>query len=349
MHPSEQPSLEPTDDCGQFLSSMCVILAPMLDTSARLLSLLSLLGARPTWSGAALAERLEVDTRTVRRDIDRLRALGYPVRSTPGVGGGYRLGAGAEMPPLLLDEEEAVAVAVGLRTAASVGVTGIEETSVRALAKLEQVLPAHLRRRVGAIGSATVPFPSSGPTVDLEVLSAIATACRDHERLRFPYEGHDGAASRRLVEPHRLVHSGRRWYLVAWDRQREDWRTFRVDRIRARPQPDRRFLPREPPEPDIAAYVARGISAIRDRHQAVVLLRAPIAEAAPRVPAGAGTLEALDEHSCVLRVGSDWLGWLVAFVVEIGLDFEVLEPPELVRRIGELAARLARASAGRAP
>src|SRR5579863_6968511 len=189
------------------------ILARMLDTSARLLSLLSLLQARPTWSGRALAERLEIDARTVRRDIERLRALGYPVRSTPGVGGGYRLGAGAEMPPLLLDEEEAVAVAVGLRTAASVGVTGIEETSVRALAKLEQVLPGHLRRRVGAIGSATVPFPVSGPTVDLEVLSAIATACRDHERLRFPYEGHDGAASRRLVEPHRLVHSGRRWYL----------------------------------------------------------------------------------------------------------------------------------------
>jgi predicted DNA-binding transcriptional regulator YafY len=317
----------------------------VLETSARLLELLSLLQARTSWSGRALAERLEVDARTIRRDVERLRQLGYPVHSTPGTGGGYRLGAGAEMPPLLLDAEEAVAVAVGLRTATSVGVAGIEETSVRALAKLEQVLPARLRRRVGALGAATIPFPWSGPTVDHEVLSVIATACRDHERLRFAYAGHDGATSRRLVEPHRLVHTGRRWYLVAFDVRREDWRTFRVDRIESAPQPDRRFNPREPPAADIAAYVARGISATRDRHQARVILHAPLAEAAQRVPHALGTLEAIDAGRCLLQTGSDWLGGLVALIAEIGVDFEVLEPPELVERVRVLAQRLARASA----
>jgi len=317
----------------------------VLETSARLLSLLSLLLARPTWSGAALAARLEVDARTIRRDVERLRRLGYPVRSTPGAGGGYRLGAGAEMPPLLLDEEEAVAVAVGLRTAASVGVTGIEETSVRALAKLEQVLPARLRRRVGALGAATVLYPASGPTVEPEVLSAIATACRDHERLRFRYQGFDGAGSRRLVEPHRLVHTGRRWYLVAWDATREDWRTFRVDRIASRPAADRRFVPREPPAPDIAAYVARRVSATRDRHQARVVLRAPLEVLAPRVPPAVGTLEPIDAVSCLLRTGSDWLGGLVIMIADIGVDFEVLEPPELIEQVRRLAERLTRASA----
>ena len=195
--------------------------------------------------------------RTVRRDVERLRRLGYPVHATSGVAGGYRLGAGAALPPLLLDEEEAVAVAVGLRTAASGGVAGIEETSVRALAKLEQVLPTRLRRRVNAVASATVAHPGFGPTVDAQTLVAIASACRDHERLRFGYRSHEGGASRRIVEPHRLVHTRRRWYLVAWDSGRQDWRTFRVDRIAPHPTADRRFSPREPPAADIADYVAR--------------------------------------------------------------------------------------------
>ena len=180
----------------------------VLETSTRLLRLLSLLQARRDWPGPELAERLEVGVRTVRRDVERLRRLGYPVHATPGVAGGYRLGAGASLPPLLLDDEEAVAVAVGLRTAASVGVAGIEETSVRALAKLEQVLPAQVRRGVNAVGSVTVPYPGSGPTVDPEALAVIAAACRDHQRLRFAYRSHDGTSSRRNVEPHRLVHTG---------------------------------------------------------------------------------------------------------------------------------------------
>jgi predicted DNA-binding transcriptional regulator YafY len=317
----------------------------MLETSARLLSLLSLLQARRDWPGSELAGRLEVGVRTVRRDVDRLRRLGYPIHATPGVAGGYRLGAGATLPPLLLDAEEAVAVAVGLRTAATVGVAGIEETSIRALAKLEQLLPSGLRRRVSALGAATVPYPATGPTVDAEALSVIATACRDHERLRFAYSSHSGESSRRLVEPHRLVHTGRRWYLVAWDVDRDDWRTFRVDRLGPRPTPDRRFSPRDPPAEDIAAYVSRGVASVRDRYQARVVLRAPLADVAGRVPHWVGRLEAIDDHSCLLEAGADWLGGLAVHVAEIGVDFEVLDPPELADRIRELADRFRRAVA----
>ena len=318
--------------------------AAVIETSARLLQLLSLLQTRRDWPGAELAERLEVGTRTVRRDVDRLRRLGYPVQATPGVAGGYRLGAGASLPPLLLDEEEAVAVAVGLRTAASVGVTGIEETSVRALAKLEQVLPSRLRRRVNAVGSATVPYPGTGPAVDAETLAVIATAARDHERLRFAYGTHDGQSSRRIVEPHGLVHTGKRWYLVAFDLDREEWRTFRVDRIAGRLSVDRRFAPREPPAKDLAAYVSRAVSSARDRYQAKVILRAPMSEVAGRVPHTVGTLEPIDDHSCLLRTGSDWLGGLAVYVANIGVDFEVLEPPEFIEEVRRLADRFGRAT-----
>jgi predicted DNA-binding transcriptional regulator YafY len=172
----------------------------------------------------------------------------------------------------------------------------------------------------------------------------IATASRDHERLRFAYRTHDGESGRRLVEPHRLVHTGRRWYLVAWDMSREDWRTFRVDRIDGRPSTDRPFTPREPPAEDIAAYVSQSVSAARDRYQARVVLDAPLAEVAPRVPHTVGTLERIDEHRCLLRTGSDWLGGLAVYVAEIGVDFEVLEPPEFVERVRELARRFARAT-----
>jgi predicted DNA-binding transcriptional regulator YafY len=248
------------------------------------------------------------------------------------------------MPPLLLDADEAVAVAVGLRTAASVGVAGIEETSVRALAKLEQILPARLRHRVGALGSATVPYPGSGPAVDPEVLTVIATACRDAERLRFAYRSHEGEVTRRLVEPHRLVHTGRRWYLVAWDAGREDWRTFRVDRIDARPSTDRRFVPREPPAKDIAAYVARSVASARDRYRARIILHAPLAAVRERVPRQFGTLEVLDEDRCMLQTGAHWLGGLAVYIADIGVDFEVVEPPELVVLVRDLGERFARAS-----
>lgn len=217
----------------------------MLETSARLLRLLSLLQSHREWSGSELAGRLGVTARTVRRDVDRLRELGYPVNASPGTGGGYQLGAGAELPPLLLDDEEAVAVAVGLRSAAGQGIDGIGESSVRALAKLEQVLPSRLRRRVGALNAFTVPL-LRGPqlsAVDPGVLTELANACRDAERLRFEYRDHGGAATRRTVEPHRLVCTERRWYLVGWDVDRADWRTFRVDRVTPRPPHGPRFTP----------------------------------------------------------------------------------------------------------
>jgi predicted DNA-binding transcriptional regulator YafY len=310
----------------------------VLETSTRLLELLSLLQTRRDWTGPELSERLAVGERTVRRDIDRLRALGYPVRARRGAAGGYRLEAGASLPPLLLDEGEAVAVAVGLRTAASAGVAGIEETSVRALAKLEQVLPDRVRRRVGAIGSATVPYPGTGPQVDGATLATIAAACRDGERIRFAYRD-----ERREAEPLGLVHTGRRWYLVAWDRARTDWRTFRVDRISA-VSAGGRFVARTPPATDLAAYVSQGVSAARDRYQARVLLHVPLAEVAPRVPATVGTLEAIDERSCLLRTGSDWLGGLAVYVAEIGVEFTVLDPPEFAERVRTLAGRFARAT-----
>lgn len=318
----------------------------MLETSTRLLRLLELLQERRHWTGPELCDRLEVGSRTVRRDIERLRTLGYPVDATPGVAGGYRLRAGASLPPLLLDDEEAVAIAVGLRTAVSDGVAGIGETSVRALSKLETLLPDRVRRRVQAIGAATVPYPASGPVVDPETLLTIATACRDHERLRFRYRSHDDELTRRVVEPQGLVHTGRRWYLVAWDTSRVDWRTFRVDRIDGRPSTDRRFSPRDPPTSDLAAFVAQRLASVRERYQARVVLRAPVEEVAGRVPYWAGRLEPIDETSCLLHTAADWLDGLAVHVASVGVDFEVLEPAELMDAVARLAERFTNAAAG---
>ncbi|KAF4407181.1 helix-turn-helix transcriptional regulator [Streptomyces lycii] len=318
----------------------------MLDTSARLLRLLSLLQAHREWSGRALADRLGVTPRTVRRDVDRLRELGYPVHASPGTGGGYQLGAGAALPPLLLDDEEAVAVALALRTgAAGGGIEGIEETSVRALAKLEQVLPSRLRHRVEALNSYTVPMLGArrGPTVEASVLTELTHACRDHELLRFAYRNHAGEEGRRTVEPHRLVFTERRWYLVAWDLGRSDWRTFRVDRITPKPPHGPRFEPREPPAEDLAAYVSRGISTETYATRAVVLLHAPLDEAAARISPSVGTLEAVDGHSCLLRTGAYSLDAMVVHVVLLGFDFEVREPAALNEHVRQVADRLRRA------
>ncbi|MBM7774579.1 putative DNA-binding transcriptional regulator YafY [Actinokineospora baliensis] len=316
----------------------------MLETSARLLRLLSLLQTRRDWSGADLADRLGVTDRTVRRDVDKLRSLGYPVHATTGTTGGYRLGAGAALPPLLLDDEEAVAVAIGLRSASGGTVTGIEETSVRALAKLEQVLPARLRNRVNALHSAMVALPGRGPTVDPDTLATIASACRDHQRLRFDYQHRDGDHSLRQVEPLRLVHTGRRWYLVGFDLDRDDWRTFRVDRLTPRTPTGPRFTPREPPADDMAAYTAYGLSNAAYRYQAVITLHMPMAQAAEHITATAGVLEPLDDTSCTLRAGSNSLDGIAIWISLIGCDFQVHSPPELVDRITGVADRLSRAA-----
>jgi predicted DNA-binding transcriptional regulator YafY len=315
----------------------------MGQTSSRLLQLLSLLQGRRDWPGSELADRLEVSRRTIRRDIERLRQLGYPVESLTGPAGGYRLGAGSVMPPLLLDDEEAIAITVGLRTAARASVTGIEETAVRALVKLEQVLPAHLRRRVGALGSATFTLQAAGPTVDPQHLTLIAAACRDAECLRFDYRSRDGSDSRREVEPNSLVNRGRRWYLVAWDRQREDWRTFRIDRLSRPAASGRRFEPRRLPANDAAAYVAQSIVTMPNRFEARVTLHVAAEEITSRVPAHWGAIEPIDADTCEFRTGDDDLRWLALRIAMLDVDFEVHQPPELVEHLRALAARLDRA------
>jgi predicted DNA-binding transcriptional regulator YafY len=317
----------------------------VIETSSRLLELLSLFQARRDWQGDELADRLGVTPRTIRRDVERLRGLGYPVESRTGRAGGYRLRAGTAMPPLLLDDDEAIAIAVGLGTAARASVTGIEESAIRALVKLEQVLPAHLRRRVRALGSATVAPPVAGPTVDPRHLTVIAAACRDSECLRFAYRSRDGTESRREVEPHSLVNLGRRWYLVAWDRRREDWRTFRIDRLTRPASSGVRFLPRELPARDAAAYVEQRMSRTPNRFEASVTLHAAAEEIASRVPSHWGTIEPIDERTCRYSAGDDDLGWLAIRITMLDVDFEVDGPPELRERFEALANRLGRAGA----
>lgn len=317
----------------------------MLETSARLLRLLSLLEARRDWSGPQLAERLDVTTRTVRNDIERLRGLGYPVEATPGVSGGYRLGVGAALPPLLLDDEEAVSVAIGLRTAANGAIAGIEESSVRALTKLERLLPARLRRRIGTLAATMLTLPGSGPAVDADTLTGIADACRDHERLRFDYHGHDGSGSIRETEPHRVVSSGRRWYLLAWDIDKRDWRTFRVDRIGLHRPAGPRFVPRELSDADVTERLSSGLATATWHYRTQVTVHAPAATIADRLPA-AITVEPLDQDSCVIDVGSDTPQMLALYLGMLDADFDIDDSaaPELVDHLRVLSSRYGRAA-----
>ena len=315
----------------------------MLETSARLLRLLSLLQARRDWTSAELAIRLGVTARTIRNDIDRLRGLGYPVDARPGVSGGYRLGTGGALPPLLLDDDEAVAVAIGLRTAASGSIAGIEETSVRALAKLQQVLPSRLRRKVSGFEQSTLPVPWPGPRVDPDVLTVIASACRDHERLRFGYRAHSGAATERSVEPYRLVNDRRRWYLVAWDVDRDAWRTFRADRIEPRAPAGPRFTPRAlPPDQEIAAQVARGVAEATWRYRARVIVHAPAAYVRGRLPIPVA-VESLGQDQCAFEPGSDHPGMLALYLGMLDADFTIVDSPELVDALRKLTRRYQRA------
>jgi predicted DNA-binding transcriptional regulator YafY len=311
----------------------------MLETSVRLLRLLALLQARREWSGAELAGRLEVTSRTVRNDIERLRILGYEVHSSTGVTGGYRLGPGKVLPPLLLDDDEAVAVAVGLSAAAAGTVSGIEETSVRALTKLEQTLPARLRGRVDAVRSATVFAARGGPAVPAETLTAIAAAVRDHQRLTFDYAGHDGQAALRRTEPHRLVYTGRRWYLLAWDLDRGDWRTFRADRVKPRLPAGPRFSPRQLSDADTAARVVRGTGSLAWRHQAEVRLHASAEELIGRIPPEAGLLVGIDEQTCLLQTGTNSLPDLITYLTKLDVGFTAVSPPELRDLLKRLADR----------
>ncbi|MBP2471248.1 putative DNA-binding transcriptional regulator YafY [Crossiella equi] len=314
----------------------------MPKTSARLLSLLSLLQTRRDWPGAALSERLNVSARTVRRDVDRLRELGYPITAVKGPEGGYRLGAGTELPPLLFDDEQAVALAVALQLAATSG-AGIEEAAVRALHTVRQVMPGRLRRRIEAVQVTAVARPS-GVQVDREVLLALTDAVHAREVLRFDYTGSELP---RRVEPHHLVTWGGRWYLVAWDLDRADWRTFRADRITPKIPTGPRFTPRELPDGDVATFIAarfRGTDA-SGAWPCVgeVVLHLPAEAVSPYV--FDGVVAGLDPHRCRVVVGSWSWPSLAARLGTFDAELEVVSPPELREAFATMSARYARATA----
>jgi predicted DNA-binding transcriptional regulator YafY len=310
----------------------------VLDTSARLLRLLSLLQARTFWRGDELAARLEVTDRTLRRDVTRLRSLGYPIDAGSGPYGGYRLGSGGSLPPLLLDDDEAVAVAVGLRTAAGGTVVGLEEAAIGALAKLEQVLPAPLHHRVSSLSSSTIAL-TVNPHVDAGALVIIANACRGLERLRFTYRDRNDNESERTVEPYRLVHTGRRWYLVARDVRAEDWRTFRVDRMTDPQGTGHRFVLDDPP--DAAALVERGMAVGAYSVQVTVRVAATPAEVHQFVPSTVAITQP-DGDGSRLTVGADTFEWIAGFLVGLPWPFEVLDPPEIRKALRKLSLRIAR-------
>lgn len=315
----------------------------MLETSARLLELLSLLQLKRDWTSSELAGRLDVSTRTVRADIGKLRSLGYPVDARPGVAGGYRLIAGTAMPPLLLDDDEAVAVAVGLGAVATRGI-GVEETSLTALAKLEQVLPSRLRRRVEAVREATSAVPGAEPPLDLPVLGGVAAAIRGHERLRFGYTKPGGSEAARHAEPQRLVSWGPLWYLLAWDLDRDDWRVFRVDRMALHPPTGARFAPRVIPEDKVVEYVVGRVSKGSWKYCARILVHAPAAEVAAKIQIPVD-IEAVDESTCRVVLGADDADQLALWIAQLDVDIEVIEGDELAVAFDRLATRFRREAA----
>ncbi|TDD33575.1 YafY family transcriptional regulator [Actinomadura sp. KC06] len=319
----------------------------MRDPSGRLLRLLSLLQTPREWSGAELGDRLGVTARTIRRDVDRLRELGYPVHATHGNTGGYRLTAGAAMPPLVLDDDEAIAIAIGLRTAAAGAVTGIEDTSLRALAKLEQVLPHRLRSRVAALSAAAVSLPpqdAAPPAADPGVLAQLAAACVTREKVRFTYTAAAGRETRRHAQPHRLVAAGRRWYLVAYDEDRADWRTFRADRITGPHRTGVRGPERElPGGADAVTWAMDALAGGSGTIRARLRLHLPAEEAAQHVTAWQGVLEPVDDRTCLLHTQSDSLRFLAYRVTLLTVDYTLLDPPELADHLAAIATRATRA------
>jgi predicted DNA-binding transcriptional regulator YafY len=319
----------------------------MATTGSRTLQLLALLQNHRYWPGAELAERLDVSVRTLRRDVDRLRDLGYPVDATRGVDGGYQLAAGASLPPLVVDDEEAVALAVGLLTAAQGGIAGIEDASVRALTKVVQVMPPRLRRRVDALRSATVAGTMRpGPTVDQDVLTGVAQACRDEERLEFDYVARDGRTSRRHVEPHRLVSVGRRWYLVAYDLSRFDWRSFRLDRLSAPRATGSRFRPRVLPADDAASFVRESLGALAPRQVEIeVIIHAPLAHVEATIGQWARS-EAVDAATTRSLITSDGYDWALLALGVVDAEFTIVSPPEFAEHARTWGVRFVQASAG---
>jgi predicted DNA-binding transcriptional regulator YafY len=315
----------------------------MASTGARTLTLLGLLESRRYWPGTELADRLGVSMRTVRRDVDRLRDLGYPVVAARGVGGGYQLGAGSRLPPLVLDDDEAVALVVGLHTATESEVTGVAQSSIGALVKTLALMPPRLRRRADAMRSVTVPTPRSNArgAVASEVLDAVASASFDEVRLSFTYAARDGAVSERYVEPYRLVVRARRWYLVAFDLHRDDWRTFRLDRITEPRATVNRFDPRPLPA-DPAVFVQQGIESAPGVFEVRVVVEVPAAVVTERIGRWV-TVEALDTAATRVTMIADELEWPLLALDRLDADFRVESPPELVDHVRELGERYRRA------
>jgi predicted DNA-binding transcriptional regulator YafY len=313
-------------------------------TPARLLQLLALLQTRRQVTSAELADQLEVTTRTIRKDVQRLRDLGYPIHGAPGVAGGYRLGVGTKLPPLLLDDEEAIAIAIGLQTATAGSVGGIQEPALRALTKLDGILPAALGRRVSSLTEAISTVPSAAPLVDPAVLATAASAIRDRELLRFDYHRHDGPVAHREAEPHRLLHTGRRWYLVGWDTAAQAWRTYRVDRMAITLPNGRRFAPREPPSGGFDAYLTDGLSVRTWPVVGRFLMHAPIEQLRGKAHLTEGMLSPVDDNHCILTVGADSEAFLFILVGIYDCDFTVLDPPGAIRRAAALAERYQRAA-----
>lgn len=319
----------------------------MIETSARLLALLGLLQSQPSWSARALAAHLDVTDRTIRNDIDRLRTLGYPVEADRGSTGGYRLGAGANLPPLLLDDDEAVAVTVGLR--AATGIVGIEETSQRALTKLEQVLPHRLRRQVNALQAATASGPENtgsnvpDPDVDAALLTELSTAIRDHHQVRFWYRPRGDEPEQPVqVEPYRLVSWQRRWFLVGRDPRSGAWTPYRVDWLQLRTPGGPRFTPAGLPGGDYPSFVLREVAAAGWACHARIDVDAPAPEVLARINPTVGVVEAVDADHCVLVTGADSWEIVAVYIGMLGLDFHVDGPPELVDRLTVLSERYAR-------
>ncbi|MEU8330387.1 YafY family protein [Micromonospora sp. NPDC048839] len=308
-------------------------------TTERVLRLLALLQRRPSWTAAELAAELGVTSRCVRRDVQRLRVLGYPVYAAAGVGGGYQLGAGTRLPPLLLDDEEAIATAVSLRLASGGTVAGAGEAALRALAKLDQVMPSRLRAEVRAVHGATETLVGPVAEIDAELLVTLARACRDAVRVRFSYTARDGGQEERTVEPVRMVTTGRRWYLMAWDVDRDDWRTFRLDRMGAAVPTTWRFRAREHPDP--VTFVQQSVTGAPYRYVARARVHAQPDRVRALVPPQVGRVEDDRDGWCVLVVGGESLDWLAAHLARLDYEVEVLEPPELREAAGLLARRLA--------
>ena len=322
----------------------------MAETTERVLRLLGLFETRSVWTGPELTEVLGVTTRTLRRDVERLRDLGYPVAATPGVGGGYRLGSGGRMPPLLLEEDEVVAVTVALRVGAQ-GISAIGEPAVRALTKRDQVMPPRLRGEVAAIAEATALLPGATDDVDTGVLVVLAHAIRDRVRARFGYTGRTGESSERDVEPYRLVATGRRWYLLAWDGRREDWRTFRLDRMAGVRASTFRFTPRD--APDAVEHVRLAVTRAGHAHTVTVRLTADIAAVRRRVPAAYGVATEVRPGITHLESHGDDLADLARHLTMAAYDLdatlEVLDPPELAEAIDDFTTALAGVRARRDP